>query len=457
MENKILPSSSGGYDIDSCGVRLGKRISRPVDLPEFSWPPESSLKENGLLLFTAEENTRESTVNQSKSAKMVALGDHFKNNQFNYQNSIEGYTFTTNKNAQENEIGNINHYPLCRQLQSTQHEYPHWKSDIPTREMPESLTSISKTSNTLAQADAGRSSSKSDNSYAEKSEFNPYQGDLVSENLIITSRMPLEMHNVSTGVVRGVGALEQICSQHHTSYAFSHGRGCTEEPSRFGDSCVSEQSLLCSNRTASNNPSYRDILSGVSASTNQKVGGKSLHNEAQSSIGSFDNRVDNLLESGGRSLMECDTKKDLEAIGEENINSSLIDDLSSKHGHSPLNCIQHVESNKTKHSFQGLDEKSRLPSNKTSPAAEKLWEGSLQLNASVTVPVVAFFKSGEKLLGPKWSEFVEVKGKVRLDAFEKYVQDLPRSRNRGLMVRLAIFVLLLKLGTLMRKFNMIHL
>ncbi|TYG63906.1 hypothetical protein ES288_D06G065900v1 [Gossypium darwinii] len=34
----------------------------------------------------------------------------------------------------------------------------------------------------------------------------------------------------------------------------------------------------------------------------------------------------------------------------------------------------------------------------------------------------------------KWSELVEVKGKVRLEAFEKYIQELARSRNRGLMV-----------------------
>ncbi|KAG6739973.1 hypothetical protein POTOM_057599 [Populus tomentosa] len=100
--------------------------------------------------------------------------------------------------------------------------------------------------------------------------------------------------------------------------------------------------------------------------------------------------------------------------------------------------------------------------------AEKLWDGSLQLNSSVTVSLVAFFQrilsvawaltlcicegqnceksllftstimiflcSGEKMPDLKWSEFLEVKGKVRLEAFEKYVQDLPRSRNRGLMI-----------------------
>lgn len=39
------------------------------------------------------------------------------------------------------------------------------------------------------------------------------------------------------------------------------------------------------------------------------------------------------------------------------------------------------------------------------------------------------------MLDFSWSESVEVRGKVRLEAFEKYVQDLPRSRSRGLMVR----------------------
>lgn len=52
-----------------------------------------------------------------------------------------------------------------------------------------------------------------------------------------------------------------------------------------------------------------------------------------------------------------------------------------------------------------------------------------------TLNLVILLCSGEKMPGVKWSESIEVKGKVKLDAFEKYIQDLPRSRNRGLMVR----------------------
>nr|XP_043624515.1 uncharacterized protein LOC122596067 [Erigeron canadensis] len=81
-----------------------------------------------------------------------------------------------------------------------------------------------------------------------------------------------------------------------------------------------------------------------------------------------------------------------------------------------------------------IDEQKPPSQKDTRVSAEKLWEGSLQLSSSVTLSAVTFFKSGEKLVGNNWPELIEVKGKVRLDAFEKYVQDLPRSRNRGLMV-----------------------
>lgn len=50
-----------------------------------------------------------------------------------------------------------------------------------------------------------------------------------------------------------------------------------------------------------------------------------------------------------------------------------------------------------------------------------------------------FLCSGQKMPNVKWSESIEVKGKVRFEAFEKYIQDLPRSRNRGLMVWYSYF------------------
>ncbi|XP_020589843.1 uncharacterized protein LOC110031121 isoform X2 [Phalaenopsis equestris] len=66
--------------------------------------------------------------------------------------------------------------------------------------------------------------------------------------------------------------------------------------------------------------------------------------------------------------------------------------------------------------------------------SEKIWGGSLKLNTSTTVSAVAFFKSGEKVQDLNWPAHIEIKGKVRMQAFEKFIQELPRSRNRALMV-----------------------
>ncbi|KAK1413979.1 hypothetical protein QVD17_29716 [Tagetes erecta] len=98
------------------------------------------------------------------------------------------------------------------------------------------------------------------------------------------------------------------------------------------------------------------------------------------------------------------------------------------------NNIQNAESASLTENKSSIGKINREKASVSEKAAEQLWGGSLQLSSSVTLSAVAFFKSGEKLVGNFWPKSIEVKGKVRLEAFEKYVQDLPRSRNRGLMV-----------------------
>nr|XP_043637366.1 uncharacterized protein LOC122608332 [Erigeron canadensis] len=63
-----------------------------------------------------------------------------------------------------------------------------------------------------------------------------------------------------------------------------------------------------------------------------------------------------------------------------------------------------------------------------------LWEGDLQLTLSSSVPVIGVFKSGEKTSTKEWPGSVEIKGRVRLTAFEKFLQELPMSRTREVMV-----------------------
>ncbi|PPD79505.1 hypothetical protein GOBAR_DD23566 [Gossypium barbadense] len=65
---------------------------------------------------------------------------------------------------------------------------------------------------------------------------------------------------------------------------------------------------------------------------------------------------------------------------------------------------------------------------------ERVWEGMLQLNVSSMTSVVCLFKSGEKTSTKDWPSLVEIKGRVRLEAFERFLQELPMSRSRAVMV-----------------------
>ncbi|KAK8461451.1 hypothetical protein SEVIR_1G039700v4 [Setaria viridis] len=65
---------------------------------------------------------------------------------------------------------------------------------------------------------------------------------------------------------------------------------------------------------------------------------------------------------------------------------------------------------------------------------ESIWEGAIQLTVSSLSNVFAFFKSGEKPLLKDWRSFVEIKGRVKLNAFQEFVEQLPKSRSRAIMI-----------------------
>ncbi|KAL3650865.1 hypothetical protein CASFOL_007268 [Castilleja foliolosa] len=66
--------------------------------------------------------------------------------------------------------------------------------------------------------------------------------------------------------------------------------------------------------------------------------------------------------------------------------------------------------------------------------AECIWNGTLQLHISSSITVGGLFQSGEKTSMKEWPRSLEIKGRVRLDAFEKFIQELPNSRTRAVMV-----------------------
>ncbi|OVA04628.1 Spen-like protein [Macleaya cordata] len=128
--------------------------------------------------------------------------------------------------------------------------------------------------------------------------------------------------------------------------------------------------------------------------------------------------------------------EETEGANMEDMKHSLGKEVSPKPADSPAKVlVENGHGDDSRRASHGLDGKSRSHAGKVAPTTtDKLWDGSLQLNASVRVSAVAFFKSGEKAPGINWPKSIEVKGKVRLEAFEKFIQELPRSRRRALMV-----------------------
>ncbi|XWS70816.1 hypothetical protein CRYUN_Cryun03dG0081600 [Craigia yunnanensis] len=66
--------------------------------------------------------------------------------------------------------------------------------------------------------------------------------------------------------------------------------------------------------------------------------------------------------------------------------------------------------------------------------AEHVWEGMLQLTITALTSVICTFKSGDKTSTKDWPSSLEIKGRVRLDKFEKFLPELPMSRSRAVMV-----------------------
>ncbi|CAN7000789.1 unnamed protein product [Brassica oleracea var. botrytis] len=58
---------------------------------------------------------------------------------------------------------------------------------------------------------------------------------------------------------------------------------------------------------------------------------------------------------------------------------------------------------------------------------------ALQLSVSYVISVIGILKSGEKTTAKEGPMLLEIKGRVRLDAFEKFVRELPNSRSRAFM------------------------
>ncbi|KAL3500457.1 hypothetical protein ACH5RR_039550 [Cinchona calisaya] len=119
-------------------------------------------------------------------------------------------------------------------------------------------------------------------------------------------------------------------------------------------------------------------------------------------------------------------------------NGAAVSDSTSKdHGDTPDKADEAVMKSAVDETVKPKESpvlQSISPTASNVSTVEHVWEGSLQLSISSSIKTFGVFRSGEKTSVAEWPSSLEVKGRVRLDAFEKFIKDLPMSRTRAVMV-----------------------
>nr|GMC58608.1 uncharacterized protein LOC109178781 [Ipomoea batatas]GME14379.1 uncharacterized protein LOC109178781 [Ipomoea batatas] len=384
MEKNTVSPSGSDTSVAS-GTILGKRKFTTTDLPEYSWPEESHLK-------NIRRNTHEfASIQRKRDA--YAMRYQFPADKFHHNDTKET-RLTGNSDSQRYEIEYSKDMPLSNELQFLKHEEQFRKLEVQTRETPKLPSWILEKGNVYAQSGSkGSLSIPSYTSYTEKSQSEP-----VVQNTALKKTLLATFCNDDLSVTRrAMGTFQQSSSQPDRSNILSDRRASMHEVNEFDTSCPFGQRGQVFQKIESNN--------APKSCAEQK----DIRTKGKSNVG------------------------DSEGFNKENKNSSLVEEFASRYDQNSDKSFKH-EKQKLNHGSHRFEEKSMSKLHKSSVAAGKIWVGSLQLNSSIAVPAVSFFKSGEKLLDVNWYELVDVKGKVRLDAFEKYIEELSRSRNRGLMV-----------------------
>lgn len=439
--NTILPPPSGNFDSDFVGGSSRKRKSIHLDPPrstsECSFPWKSNLRDDSSLFGSnGHGNNQGVYLNQAKSVGPVSFMHHF-DNQVHYQNDFSETPPSYNSNSQRNGNG-------IEKIVNSSYNVPS-QSLEPNGNMPIGETHLppirqTQPSYVFSQTEGHRSlplpNASNANTELSLGSFGFQESmSFGTKNYVMPEKVPREM--ASSECTRPTGILQQSFVQPNRFSDGLNGTACSQEDHKFEISCELKESVFCST-----NGGIDDLQNA------RKVLGPSVYTEQDEKIRLLENEVLSRSAQYGKCFVDHPETKE-GCIAEENVKVmeitaaldtekpklALAGNNSSENRCSHDNTAGHDHKNNLICGPLKSDEKTRLPSEKAAcTGAENMWSGSLQLSSSVTLSAVAFFKSGEKLLDINWPDFVEVKGKVRLEAFEKYIQDLPRSRNRGLMV-----------------------
>ncbi|KAL2500677.1 uncharacterized protein Fot_34525 [Forsythia ovata] len=431
MENNISPpTGSDGTDIFDPLSRKRKLIATDVEAKMGNQFPYELNQQRGLFSWTGgQRNTHQSWLYPNHSLESNSIRNQFQVDQLRCQNYSLEPRSTSNGYLYHGVISNS---PSTLSSQSSKREGCSPLSQMPARKTPELLNCAPDGYSMFSRSGTSTLSSLPRSCNAPIENAHIEMDDLVKYGVKKHGTPKLK---VSSGI--GKVSPEYLRSVETVAIGFPddfNKRTCSEEESNVESACelrISHQDSM--NAGISYLPPELADNSRVSAIEREKQ--KSSQNVLRSGSASSGCAEENSgTEEQGHYEGNIDLMKQTETTKEEDIKHSFIEE-SVKDGGMSMTSIGHAHSSKLTTGYsKSLEKKRSSPAKAASLVHEKLWEGSLQLNSSVTASAVAFYKSAERLLDVNWSECVEVKGKVRLEAFEKYIQDLPRSRTRGLMV-----------------------
>lgn len=380
--NTILPPS-GNYDL---GGSSRKRKSTAMDAPgptsEYHFPWESRPRDGASHLgLSGQCNNSGVYFNQANSAEPVNLrprfdqnnrgvylnqanfGHRFDNGHLHYSNNSSETWPTRNTDFNGTGIASVTNTSYSLPPQPLQ------PFTVPNQQAQAGYV--------FGQSESHKSLTfpKSSNSDTEKAQIGPNLQDLMNfrnENYAVC--------NTSLDFSIPVEIMQPNSVQPNRFSDGLNGSTCSKEDNKLESSFASMQSGHCLNNAGIVNlPTLGMVPLGASICTEQ--------DETKSRICSSESKESQRV--GDVKLKETTVASDM-----ENLMNSLKEDISSKNGGCNDNKLANGQKNDQSDGLPKLDESSISPCGKTvsTVAAEKLWDGSLQLNSSVTVSAVAFFK-----------------------------------------------------------------
>ncbi|XP_057514513.1 uncharacterized protein LOC130796212 [Actinidia eriantha] len=433
MDNRINIPPSGNFDVDVLLGSSRKRKSTAMDQPgaisgsifQYCSPWESNLPKANLLSGAqVQENAIGVCLSQQGSAEQATLRNQFEKDQLQNQNFYPGPWLNGNGIFHGSGTENVTNASSRVPPQPLECKGSLESFNVPAGQSFVLSNCQSQPHNMFGPPEAYTSLPfpKSYEAHTGQGQVASHFQELVSLGMRnhVTEDMLLGMHNTPFKTL-SIKFLQE---------SFLKPKGHSDDMAEIPSSQKDTSGVSCDVPTIGAASLGSSLC--IEQNRNHSLVQKDVQFSSSSSVGVHLGNISDSEERGHKAsvkLMEM-----TEASGLKNLKHPLPDESSPTNAN-PANLIENGQKNDQTHGSLISDEKSKTHIGKpTSAVAEKLWNGSLQLSSSVIISAVAFFKSGERLLDTNWCESVEVKGKVRLEAFEKYIQDLPRSRNRGLMV-----------------------